>query len=34
MAFSGLTETKSLRAVVRSHVLAWRKDMEARSLAL
>jgi integrase/recombinase XerD len=33
MAFSGLTEAKSLRAVVRSHVIAWRKDMEARSLA-
>jgi site-specific recombinase XerD len=33
MTFSGLTETKSLRAVVRSHVIAWRKDMESRSLA-
>ena len=33
MAFSGLTETKSLRAVARSHVIAWRKDMESRSLA-
>jgi integrase/recombinase XerD len=33
MAFSGLTETKSLRAVARAHVIAWRKDMAARSLA-
>jgi integrase/recombinase XerD len=33
MAFSALTETKSLRAVARSHVIAWRKDMAARSLA-
>lgn len=29
----GLTETKSLRSVARSHVIAWRKDMEVRSLA-
>ena len=33
MVFTGLTEIKSLRAVARSHVIAWRKDMEARSLA-
>ncbi len=33
MTFTGLTETKSLRAVARSHVIAWRKDMEHRSLA-
>jgi len=33
LAFSGLSETKTLRAVARSHVIAWRKDMEARSLA-
>jgi len=33
LAFSGLTEINSLRAVARSHVIAWRKDMESRSLA-
>jgi integrase/recombinase XerD len=33
MRFSGFIETKSLRAVARSHVIAWRKDMESRSLA-
>ena len=33
LAFSGLREIKLLRAVARSHVIAWRKDMEARSLA-
>jgi integrase/recombinase XerD len=33
LAFSGLTEIKSLRAAARSHVIAWRKDMEARRLA-
>jgi integrase/recombinase XerD len=33
LAFSGLSEIKSLRAVARSHVIAWRKDMEGRSLA-
>ena len=33
LAFSGLKEIKSLRAVARAHVIAWRKDMESRSLA-
>ena len=33
MTFSGLTETKALRAVARSHVIAWRKDMESRKLS-
>ncbi len=32
MAFTGLHETSQLRTVARSHVIAWRKDMEARSL--
>ena len=27
LAFSGLSEIKSLRAVARSHVIAWRKDI-------
>jgi integrase/recombinase XerD len=33
MAFSGLVATRSLRDVARPHVIAWRKEMEARSLA-
>jgi integrase/recombinase XerD len=33
LTFSGLKEMKSLRAVARAHVIAWRKDMESRSLA-
>jgi integrase/recombinase XerD len=30
--FTGLSDLGSLRAVVRSHVIAWRKDMESRKL--
>ena len=33
MAFAGLTESSQLRTVTRAHVIAWRKDMEARGLA-
>jgi site-specific recombinase XerD len=33
MASSGPTEIRSLRAVARSHAIAWRKDMESRKLA-
>ncbi len=33
MIFTGLTESKALRSVARSHVIAWRKDMEVRSLS-
>jgi len=33
LAFSGLIDIKALRAVARSHVIAWRKDMDARHLA-
>jgi integrase/recombinase XerD len=33
LAFSGLTEIKSLRAGARAHVIAWRKDVESRGLA-
>ncbi len=33
LAFSGLKESKALRAVARAHVIAWRKDMEWRGLA-
>jgi len=32
MAFTGLQDSAALRTVARSHVIAWRKDMEARSL--
>jgi len=32
-AFSGLTQTIQLRTVTRAHVIAWRKDMEIRSLS-
>jgi integrase/recombinase XerD len=31
--FTGLKDSSALRTVVRSHVIAWRKDMEARSLS-
>src|SRR5271156_4854637 len=31
--FSGITETTQLRTVTRAHVIAWRKDMEIRSLS-
>jgi site-specific recombinase XerD len=33
MAFTGLKDHMALRAVVRSHVIAWRKDLEARTLS-
>jgi site-specific recombinase XerD len=33
MVFAGLTESSQLRTVTRAHVIAWRKDMEARELA-
>jgi integrase/recombinase XerD len=33
MTFSGLTEIKTLRTVDRSHVIAWRKNMDVRQLA-
>jgi integrase/recombinase XerD len=33
VAFSGLKESAQLHTVARSHVIAWRKDMEARSLS-
>jgi len=33
MGFAGLTESSQLRTVTRAHVIAWRKDMEARELA-
>jgi site-specific recombinase XerD len=32
-AFTGITETTLLRTVTRAHVIAWRKDMEIRSLS-
>ena len=32
-AFSGLQEPRQLRAITRAHVIAWRKDMEARKLS-
>ena len=31
--FTGLPDHAALRTVARAHVIAWRKDMEARSLA-
>jgi integrase/recombinase XerD len=31
--FTGMHERAAFRSVVRSHVIAWRKDMEARSLS-
>jgi hypothetical protein len=32
VAFTGLKDSAALRTVVRSHVIAWRKDMQNRSL--
>lgn len=32
IAFTGLKDSAALRTVARSHVIAWRKDMETRSL--
>ena len=32
VAFTGLKDSASLRTVARSHVIAWRKDMQNRSL--
>lgn len=32
MAFTGLKEATQLRSVARSHVIAWRKDLERRGL--
>ena len=32
-AFAGLKSSAELRAVTRAHVIAWRKDLEARQLA-
>jgi site-specific recombinase XerD len=34
ITFTNLTIHSALRTVTRAHVIAWRKDMEARSLAL
>ena len=31
-AFTGLREPAELRTVTRSHVIAWRKDLESRGL--
>lgn len=33
MAFLGINGPESLRTVARAHVLAWRKDLEAREMA-
>ncbi len=33
IAYTGLMDHNALRTVARAHVIAWRKDMEARSLA-
>jgi hypothetical protein len=33
VAFTGLKDSAALRVVARSHVIAWRKDMELRSLS-
>jgi hypothetical protein len=32
VSFTGLVDSAALRTVARSHVIAWRKDMESRSL--
>jgi site-specific recombinase XerD len=32
-AFTGLTEPREIRTVSRAHVIAWRKDLEARGLS-
>jgi hypothetical protein len=31
--FTGLRESMELRTVTRAHVIAWRKELESRSLA-
>jgi integrase/recombinase XerD len=33
LAFTGLQESAQIRTVARSHVIAWRKDMELRALS-
>ena len=33
MAFVGIHQAEEFRVVTRSHVIAWRKDLEARALA-
>jgi site-specific recombinase XerD len=33
MIFTGLTESTAVRTVARAHVIAWRKNMEARTLS-
>ena len=33
IGFTGLHDYLGLRSVVRSHIIAWRKDMERRGLA-
>ena len=33
IAFTNLKDQSALRTVTRAHVIAWRKDMESRSLA-
>ena len=33
MAFTGITEPDQFRVVTRAHLLAWRRDLERRSLA-
>ena len=33
MGFTGLTQSSELRTVARAHVIAWRKDLEARNLS-
>jgi integrase/recombinase XerD len=33
ITFTGMVDHTGLRSVVRSHVIAWRKDMESRSLS-
>ena len=33
VGFTGLHDYLGLRSVVRSHIIAWRKDMERRGLA-
>jgi hypothetical protein len=32
MAFTGLRESSQLRSMARSHVIAWREDLESRTL--
>ena len=33
LAFTGLMDVTQVRTVTRAHVIAWRKDMEVRSLS-